>query len=104
MVMDGSLSQVTSIMMIALLKLANLSRGERGAEVTVSDEAVTTARKLVRGALEEGRLTIGEREAKSVLRVYNIEIQRYELALECREAINIAGKLGYLVVLKIVPP
>jgi succinyl-CoA synthetase beta subunit len=104
MVMGDSLSQVTSIMVLALLKLANLNRGERGAEVTVSDEAVTTARKLVRGALEECRLTLGEHEAKSVLRAYNIEIQRYELALECREAVNIAEKLGYPVVLKIVSP
>jgi acetyltransferase len=93
-----------SIMVLALLRLANLSRGERGAEVTVSEEAATTARKLVRGALEEGRLTLGEHEAKSVLRAYNIEIPRYELALECREAINIAEKLGYPVVLKIVSP
>lgn len=93
-----------SIMVLALLRLADLSRGERGAEVTVPEEAATTARKLVRGALEEGRLTLGEHEAKSVLRAYNIEIPRYELALECREAINIAEKLGYPVVLKIVSP
>lgn len=51
-----------------------------------------------------GRLELGEMEARIVLGAYGIEIPKAELATDISEAKNIAKKIGYPLVLKIVSP
>ncbi len=52
----------------------------------------------------EGRLELGEMEAREILEAYNIGIPEAELACDIEKAKEIAGRIGYPVVLKIVSP
>ncbi len=52
----------------------------------------------------EGRLELGEMEARVILEAYNIPFPKAELARDIKEAKKIAEKIGYPVVLKIVSP
>jgi acyl-CoA synthetase (NDP forming) len=91
-----------SSMVLALLRQPSPNGG--GSEVKVAEEAKALARRLIGKALGEGRTVMGEHEAKYILKAYDIETPRYELALECGEATSIAEKLGYPVVLKLISP
>ncbi len=51
-----------------------------------------------------GRVTIGEAEARAVLEAYGIPIPKSELARTSEEAVEIAERIGYPVVLKIASP
>jgi len=52
----------------------------------------------------EGRLELGEMEAREILEAYNIRVPQAELARDIKEAKEIVKKMGYPVVLKIVSP
>ncbi len=52
----------------------------------------------------EGRLELGELEARKILKAYGIAIPRAEVARDIEEAKKIAKEIGYPVVLKIVSP
>ncbi len=53
---------------------------------------------------KEGRKSLLETEAKTICMEYNIPVTRFELARNEAEAVSIAEKIGYPVVLKIVSP
>ncbi len=55
-------------------------------------------------ALSEGRVTIGDAEARSVLQAYGLKIPPSELAEDADRAVEIAEDIGYPVVLKIASP
>jgi acetyltransferase len=55
-------------------------------------------------ALEAGRVSIGEAEARKILDAYNFSIPQNDLAANVDEAIAMADKMGYPVVLKIASP
>jgi len=55
-------------------------------------------------ARAEGRVTIGDFEARDILEAYGLPIPRSELAKDADEAVQIAAELGYPVVLKIASP
>jgi acetyl coenzyme A synthetase (ADP forming)-like protein len=59
---------------------------------------------LISKVLEAGRVTIGDAEARSILEAYQIDIPPSELASDPDEAITIAERMGYPVVLKIASP
>ena len=61
-------------------------------------------RELVKKALEEGRKKLLEHEAMQLLESYKIPVAPYGLATSADEAVSIAEKIGYPVVLKIVSP
>jgi len=61
-------------------------------------------REIVKRALEEKRVKLLEHEAYAVAEYYNIPVPRVGLAQTPEEAGDIAEKLGYPVVLKIVSP
>lgn len=63
-----------------------------------------TVQKLITEVLEAGRVTIGDAEARSILSAYGIEIPPSEVAAVPEEAVTIADKMGYPVVLKIASP
>jgi len=52
----------------------------------------------------EDRLTIGDAEARAILEAYRLRVPQSELAENSEEAVQIAGKIGYPVVLKIASP
>ncbi len=54
--------------------------------------------------LSEGRVTIGDAEARAILTAYGLRIPESELAETPEQAVEIAGKIGYPVVLKVASP
>jgi len=61
-------------------------------------------RKVINGAQEDGRYSIGDAEAWDILKAYDLNIPQSELARTADEAVEIAGQLGYPVVMKIASP
>lgn len=55
-------------------------------------------------ARSEGRVTIGEAEARDILTAYRFTIPQSRLAATADEAVQIAAEMGYPVVLKIASP
>lgn len=70
-------------------------------EIEADREAVRTT---IEAALAEGRVTIGDAEAREILKAYDMRIPRSEIAESPDEAVRIAGEIGYPVVLKIASP
>ncbi|MBN1450216.1 MAG: acetate--CoA ligase family protein [Anaerolineales bacterium] len=52
----------------------------------------------------EGRLSIGDFEARAVLEAYGMKIPKSEIAATPDDAVRIAGEIGYPIVLKIASP
>jgi acetyltransferase len=63
-----------------------------------------SVRKLIDKVWSEGRLSIGDAEAREILKAYGLAIPHSEIAETPSDAIEIANKLGYPVVLKIASP
>lgn len=61
-------------------------------------------RKVFGQARAENRLSIGDAESRSILQAYGLRIPNSELAETPEKAAQIAGKIGYPVVLKIASP
>jgi acyl-CoA synthetase (NDP forming) len=61
-------------------------------------------REIIERALQEGRTKLLEHEALALVEAYGIPVPSYGLAKTEDEAVNIAEKIGYPVVLKIVSP
>lgn len=59
---------------------------------------------VISKALKEGRKSLLETEAKALCKEYGISVTRSELAKNEKEAVKLAGLIGYPVVLKIVSP
>ncbi|HEC22415.1 MAG TPA: CoA-binding protein [Chloroflexi bacterium] len=67
----------------------------------VDQGAVRKVFEKVRG---EGRVTIGDFEAREILQAYGLRTPESRLAKDPDEAVRIAGEIGYPVVLKIASP
>jgi acetyltransferase len=63
-----------------------------------------SARRIVKEALDAGRLTLSEPEAKAVLEAYGIPVVPGAIAAGVDEALTVARRIGFPVVLKIVSP
>lgn len=61
-------------------------------------------REIFKKCRIEDRLELGEMEARGVLEAYGIKVPRAELACDINEAKEIAERIGYPLVLKIVSP
>jgi len=61
-------------------------------------------KKIFYQCQNEGRLELGEMEAIEILEAYDIRMPKAELACDIDEAKEIAGRIGYPLVLKIVSP
>ena len=66
------------------------------------DRAATRA--VIDTAWAEGRVTIGDAEARTVLQSYGLRIPRSEVADTPERAIELARQIGYPVVLKVASP
>ena len=67
----------------------------------VDNEAV---KQVLERAKQDGRYAIGDAEAWDILKAYGLSIPRSVLAKTPQEAVEIAGEIGYPVVLKIASP
>jgi acetyltransferase len=61
-------------------------------------------RRTIAKALSEGRVAIGDAEARSILQACGLQIPASELAATPEEAVEVAEKVGYPVVLKVASP
>jgi acetyl coenzyme A synthetase (ADP forming)-like protein len=61
-------------------------------------------RETIDNALAEGRVTIGDAEARSILEAYDFTIPASMLAKSPEEAIEFAEEIGYPVVMKVASP
>jgi acetyltransferase len=64
----------------------------------------TLARKIITDARENGRAALTEIEAKKVFQAYGLPIADTDLAKSEEEAVMIAKRIGYPLVMKIVSP
>jgi acetate---CoA ligase (ADP-forming) len=60
--------------------------------------------QIFRRVREEGRVTIGDAESREVLQAFHMRIPQSELAADADQAVAIADRIGYPVVLKIASP
>lgn len=60
--------------------------------------------EIIARVREEERLTIGDLEARDILAAYDIDIPDSELAESSDEAVEVASRMGYPVVLKVASP
>jgi acetyl coenzyme A synthetase (ADP forming)-like protein len=63
-----------------------------------------TVARIIDDILAEGRVSIGDSEARSILTAYGLDIPASELAETADEAVEFAKEMGYPVVLKIASP
>jgi acetyltransferase len=61
-------------------------------------------RKVFATAREDGRLTIGEAEARDIMKAYGIRMPQSKLAATAEEAVAYAQEIGFPVVMKISSP
>jgi len=61
-------------------------------------------KQVIDGAKKAGRFAIGDAEAWGILQAYDLAIPRSKLAKTAAEAVEIAGEMGYPVVMKIASP
>ena len=64
----------------------------------------TLVRQTLDDALSQGRVTIGDAEARTILTAYGLQIPASELAKTDDQAVEIANRIGYPVVLKVASP
>jgi acetyltransferase len=63
-----------------------------------------TVEQIIDRVLSEGRVSIGDSEARSILTAYGLDIPASKLAETADEAVEFASEMGYPVVLKIASP
>lgn len=63
-----------------------------------------SVRGVIDRVIEEGRVAIGDAEAREVLQAYGLQIPASQLATTADEAVKIASEIGYPVVLKVASP
>jgi acetyltransferase len=61
-------------------------------------------KELIKTALKEGRTLLNEEESKDFLKTYGVPVTMTQVVQDFEAAINIAEKMGYPVVIKIVSP
>lgn len=61
-------------------------------------------RQVIDKVLDDGRVSIGDAEAREILQAYGLQIPASKLASNAEQAVQIATELGYPVVLKVASP
>jgi acetyltransferase len=60
--------------------------------------------KIIADVLAQGRVSIGDAEARDILKAYGLDVPPSQVAETADEAVNLATDMGYPVVLKIASP
>ena len=63
-----------------------------------------TVSQIINRVLDEDRLSIGDAEARDIMTAYGMQIPKSEIAKTPKDAVEIAARFGYPVVLKIASP
>jgi len=79
-------------------------REEPPDEIVRFEADTERARAVLEAIRKEGRLALGETEAREVLRAYGIAMPDYRLAANAEQAGHFAAEIGFPVVMKIVSP
>jgi acetyltransferase len=90
-----------------VFKAMSVYRGYRAEPIPVCEAFPVdreTVRRTLDGARSEGRVSIGDAEARAILTAYGLQIPPSDLAETPDKAAEIAGRMGYPVVLKIASP
>jgi len=74
------------------------------AEYETFDVDRAKVRDILERVREDGRLTVGESEARGIIEAYGIRIPRSKLARSPEEAVQFAEEIGYPLVMKIASP
>jgi acetyltransferase len=89
------------------LKSMSLYRGYRDEPIPEIEEFEVeqgATQRTFDQVLSEDRVTIGDAEARAILKAYGFEIPASDLAEDAERAVQIADEIGYPVVLKIASP
>ncbi len=81
-----------------------VARDRPEAEYVQFDVDKATVRRVFDQIYTEGRVSVGEAEAREVAKAYGLRLPQSELAASADEAVRIANQIGYPVVLKIASP
>ncbi len=73
-------------------------------EYTTFEVDKQAVRKLIDEVRSDGRLSIGDSEARTICEAYGLSIPQSELAENADQAVAMANKIGYPVVMKIASP
>ncbi len=65
---------------------------------------IEAVKAIFRSARAEGRVNLGEVEAREVLQAYGVHMPQSQVAQNAEEAARIADEIGYPIVMKIVSP
>jgi acetyl coenzyme A synthetase (ADP forming)-like protein len=68
------------------------------------DVDADAVREVFEKARAEGRVSVGDAEARAILEAYRLRIPRSEIAATAEEAVRLATEIGYPAVLKIASP
>ena len=90
--------------MAALREYNNMRQMITDDDERCEPESSTTARQIIAQARADGRLALTEIEAKQVFTAYGLPITETNLAKSEDEAVKLAKKTGFPIVLKVVSP
>ncbi|QLH74427.1 MAG: acetate--CoA ligase family protein [Methanomassiliicoccales archaeon] len=88
----------------AMLKYKEMVQPPPVEEVMPVPGDVQRAKAIIRAARDQGRLQLSEEEGKEILRAYGVNVPEEGLARTADEAVRIANRIGYPVVMKIESP
>jgi len=90
--------------MAALHEYSQLRKTKAEPDEKIRDVDKASALKIIQGAREDGRDALTEIEAKQVFEYYRLPVTKTSLARTEEEAVSLAQKIGYPIVMKIVSP
>src|SRR3990172_5674843 len=79
-------------------------RAEPAPQIETFEADRPAVRRCFDAALAEGRVSLGDSEARSVLAAYGFTLPESEIAANAEQAVEIAERIGYPVVLKVASP
>lgn len=88
----------------AAMRDYNVARTREDAVYVEYDVDRETVRKTFDKVRAEGRVSVGEAEARDVATAYGLRLPQNKLAATPEEAVKVANEIGYPVVLKIASP
>jgi len=88
----------------AAMRDYRLARNRRDPEAVHFDVNLEAVRQVFASVRSEGRVSVGEMEAREVGKAYGLRLPKSELAETADQAVEIATRIGYPVVLKIASP
>lgn len=90
--------------MAALREFNDIRLGLNGVDGVCAPGSSTDAREIIAKARLEGRTALTEIEAKKIFSAYGLPVTEINLAKSEEEAVSMAAKIGFPIVMKVVSP